>query len=87
MPYIKSDKRQPIDELLISITEHISQLPLEEQDGALNYMITKLLKSVYTPSYFNYNRAVGLINCIGEEWYRRQIAPYEDKKILENGDV
>ena len=36
---------------------------------------------------FNYNRSMGVLECIKSEWYRRQVGPYEDKKIRENGDV
>lgn len=62
-------------------------MPLEEQDGALNYAVTKILKELYPPRYFNYNRAMGVLSSIQAEWYRRIVSPYEDKKILEAGDV
>lgn len=87
MPYIKPDQRGPIDDLLQDLVKHLKQLPLEEQDGALNYTVTKMLKDLYEPRYFNYNRAMGVLSSIQAEWYRRDVAPYEDKKITENGDV
>lgn len=87
MPYIPQSSRLPIDELLAPLVEHIKQLPLEQQDGALNYAVTKALKGLYEPKYFNYNRAMGVLSSIQAEWYRRDVAPYENDKIAENGDV
>ena len=87
MPYIEQKDRPPIDELIQPLIEHLKSLPLELQDGALNYAVTKTLKGLYEPRYFNYNRAMGVLSSIQAEWYRRDVAPYEDKKIAENGDV
>lgn len=87
MPYIQKDKRPNIDVLLQPLISHLKNLPLEEQDGALNYAVTRILKELYEPKYFNYNRAMGVLSSIQAEWYRRDVGPYEDKKILENGDV
>lgn len=87
MPYIQKDDRPPIDELLQPLVEHLRSLPLEQQDGALNYVVTRILKELYEPRYFNYNRAMGVLSSIQAEWYRRDVGPYEDKKIVENGDV
>lgn len=87
MPYIQKDDRPPIDELLAPLMEHLKSLPVEQQDGALNYAVTKILKDLYEPKYFNYNRAMGVLSSIQAEWYRRDVGPYEDKKIIANGDV
>lgn len=87
MPYIKKDDRPPIDELLTPLVAHLKGLPIEQQDGALNYAVTKILKELYEPKYFNYNRAMGVLCSIQAEWYRRDVGPYEDEKINENGDV
>jgi hypothetical protein len=87
MPYIPKDKRPPLDDLVAPLVQHIKSLPLEEQDGALNYSVTKVLKALYEPRYFHYNRAMGVLASIQAEWYRRDVAGYEDKKIQENGDV
>jgi len=62
-------------------------LPVERVDGELNYVVTKVLKEVYPLWYFNLNRAMGVLECIKQEFYRRVAAPYEDTKIVENGDV
>jgi hypothetical protein len=87
MPYIQKDDRPSIDELLKPLIGHLKAQPLEKQDGALNYSVTKILKELYPPKYFNYNRAMGVLSSIQAEWYRRDVAKYEDGKIQENGDV
>ena len=87
MPYIAPDKRPEIDTHLQPLIDHLVSLPIEEQDGALNYAVTKTLKVVYPKKYFHLNRALGVLSAITYEFYRRHIGPYEDTKIAENGDV
>ena len=65
----------------------IEKLPVEQRDGAFNYATTRALKRLYPLSYFNLNRAIGMLACVQAELYRRVVAPYEDQKIAENGDV
>ncbi len=87
MPYIKPEARPKIDEITDALIDHVRSLPLEEQDGALNYAITRTLLSVYPRRYFHYNRLMGVLACVTQEAYRVTIAPYEDEKIRENGRV
>jgi len=87
MPYIKQKQRPAIDELTNPLINHLKSLPLEEQDGALNYAVTKIIKNLYPKKYFHLNRALGVLTAIKDEFYRRVIGPYEDTKITENGDV
>ena len=87
MPYIKAESRPTIDELTNGLIDHVKSLPVEEQDGALNYAVTRVLKSVYPTRYFHFNRAMGVLACIQAELYRVVIGPYEDIKIDENGAV
>ena len=56
-------------------------------DGELNYVVTRILKEVYPLRYFHLNKAIGVLECIKQEYYRRVTAPYEDIKIQESGDV
>lgn len=57
--------------------------------GNLNYLITKLcLQRLGTqPRYVDFNEVIGVLECAKQELYRRMVAPYEDKKAKENGDV
>lgn len=87
MPYIKKEQRPDIDKIIDPLISHLKSLPLEEQDGSLNYAVTKIIKNVYPQKYFYYNRALGVLTAITHELYRKIIGPYEDIKIAENGDV
>ena len=57
-------------------------------DGCVNYSITKILDELYGGGgYSVHERAIGILECAKQEYYRRKLAPYEDKKRKENGDV
>lgn len=87
MPYIKREQRPKIDELVKPMIEHLKSLQIEDQDGSLNYAVTKILKELYPMKYFHLNRALGVLSAIKEEFYRVVVGPYEDTKIKENGEV
>lgn len=58
--------------------------------GELNYFLTKVITNYIMTrgeSYQTYNDVLGILTAIPLELYRRKIAPYEDKKIKNNGDV
>lgn len=84
MPYIKQDRRIPIDNS-INVIEHVVT-----NCGDLNYTITKLcLAYIETKglSYQTLNDIIGALECAKLEFNRRKIAPYEDLKSCENGDI
>ena len=56
-------------------------------DGDLNYILYAFCKRHIKPSYNNYKNYLGELNEAAEEIRRRLLSPYEDEKILENGDV
>ncbi|MCS6770389.1 MAG: hypothetical protein NZ570_08150 [Candidatus Caldarchaeum sp.] len=87
MPYIPQKERAELDDEIDMLVQKLSKTPAEKMDGKLNYVITRLLVKLYPPSYFNYNRALGVLSAVAHEFYRRRVAPYEDVKIRENGDV
>lgn len=80
MPYIVQSARKP--------ARYHPQNP-----GELNYAITTLVNqylrdtAMSPPNYNNWNEVIGVLECAKLELYRRHVAPYEDKKIVENGDV
>lgn len=61
--------------------------------GELNFLLTNICieyfkrKSDGVPSYTFVNDVVGALECAKQEFYRRVAIPYEEKKIIENGDV
>jgi hypothetical protein len=84
MPYIKNDERPFFDEKL-----HFKVTAIHDP-GELNYCITKLIDhyiSSHGKNYANLNEVIGVLECAKLELYRRIIAPYEDTKISDNGDV
>jgi hypothetical protein len=87
MPYIKPERRTKYTKVLEELTSMLKALPPEEVDGELNYVVTRILKEVYPLRYYHINKAVGVLECIKQEFYRRVAAPYEDVKIKESGDV
>lgn len=84
MPYIKQERRIKIDPYV----EHLeAQL---EEPGELNYAFTKLALAYLDKidgRYEDYNEIMGVFVSARDEFYRRAVAPYEDKKRQENGDV
>lgn len=61
-----------------------------ETQGELNFQITELIKDYMTRHilcYATINDILGACEGAKLEFYRRVAAPYEDKKIKENGDV
>jgi len=81
MPYIKRSKRSI--KLLSIVADAI------DTEGELNYCITKLclLYLGNNAHYEDYNRVMGVLISVQHEFYRRYVAPYEDQKRKENGDV
>lgn len=78
MPYIKPEDRCRV------YIEH------PRTAGELNFLFTTLIIEYLEKkgeSYQTYNDIVGALEGCKLELYRRKIAPYEDKKIEENGDV
>jgi len=87
MPYIKQESRPKWDSLIQQLIEEIKKESPESIDGTLNYIITRIFKAVYPARYYHYNKAIGVLECIKQEFYRRVVAIYENEKIAENGDV
>jgi hypothetical protein len=89
MPYIKSEDRYNIEYLLRNIRRAINNNEINTC-GELNFMITTILHTFIEKqgcNYSNLNNVIGLLECIKQEYYRRIVADYEDKKIEENGDI
>ena len=85
MPYIRKEDRAIYEELLKEAGAQGIATP-----GDLNYLITKLIKQYADECgecYKTYNEVIGVLECSKQEYYRRTVAPYENKKIKANGDV
>jgi hypothetical protein len=78
MPYIKQEDRPRVDLGNMAVA------------GELNYTLTKAaLRYVeqHGKSYQTFNDIIGALEGAKAEFYRRVVAPYEDEKIKQNGDV
>lgn len=91
MPYIKKNYRDQFDSLiddLVTKVNLINDIDHQEKDGLLNYIFTSLLDKCYpNPNYHRSNEMIGILECCKLEMYRKSVAPYEDLKIRENGEV
>jgi len=87
MPYIKQERRERIDLLISKLSSEL--IGMNWTAGDLNYVIFRLMVFLFhwKPGYQTVNDFRGALACTWDEFYRRVAAPYEDKKILENGDV
>jgi hypothetical protein len=84
MPYIVPERRDVFD-------PHLQELAKELQnEGELNYCIYKLSCLMLEKIGMRYD-TLSLCSSAMEhaklEWYRKKVAPYEDAKIAENGDI
>lgn len=79
MPYIKEKRAQLIGR----------GLDKPEAIGELNFLITRNCQEFLGDEYgyTELNQIIGVLECAKQEFYRRVLAEYEDKKMHENGDV
>ena len=81
MPYLKDEQdRAALDE---AIYLHFGFF---KPKGYINYFLFKLAM-MKCKNYNDYKEFIGELEMAKLEIYRRLIAPYEDKKKEENGDI
>ncbi|NJB68954.1 hypothetical protein GGQ74_002648 [Desulfobaculum xiamenense] len=84
MPYITQDRREAFDDLLEQLAANV------ESEGEMNYCIYRLASLVVERTGESYAKLAMCSSAMEHaklEWYRRHLAPYEDRKIAENGDI
>lgn len=82
MPYIPKEKRLVMNRVVTEM-ERVGV----EANGDLNYILYKFCVRNVAPGYGNYKNYCGELDQCVTEIKRRLLAPYEDTKISENGDV
>ena len=96
MPYINEEERQELDEAVEVMAKAIKEFKTALVNphnfanflGRINYCFSRVLSIVMGEvSYSKIAMATGVLENIKQEFYRRIAAKYEDKKILENGDI
>lgn len=83
MPYIKMEDRLKFNTLICEANKI-------DNCGDLNYVVSNLCLEYLKKKgkrYQNINDIMGALTCVQQELYRRVFAPYEDEKIVENGDI
>lgn len=90
MPYIKKRNRSTLDKFLDGLIVLLVNTTSngKKNNGEVVYVIYKLLKQVYGEGNFEVrSNALKALESAKLEYYRRIMAPYEDKKKKENGDI
>lgn len=80
MPYITQERREALAQ----------EEALPDTAGELNYTFTMIALEYLERKGLNYqhiNDVVGALEGAKAEFQRRVVAPYEDTKIQQNGDV
>lgn len=89
MPYITEDRRQFLEPELSNLINKMKQME-NLSKGDLNFICYKLGLSFINhkgKSYQNISDSVDGVRGASEELKRRIQDPYEDSKILQNGDI
>lgn len=96
MPYVKEEDREELDaniDQLITAIRNIKHSLNNPHDfsiylGRINYCFSRIVGGLMgNASYTKVAMITGVLENIKQEFYRRVAEPYEDKKILENGDI
>ena len=89
MPYIKKEDRIKFDENICDLVNKITNDGVDFKVGEVNYIISSIVWKLFqgNMSYTNGNNLMGVLECVKQEFYRRKLSQYEDKKITENGDL
>jgi len=96
MPYIKEEERLELDDAIESLIQAIKNNNTSLYNphdfsnylGRINYCFSRIISGVMgSISYSKIAMVTGVIENIKQEFYRRVAEIYEDKKIVENGDI
>ena len=96
MPYIKEEERAELDgsiDQLIKTIHNIKHSLDNPHDfsiylGRINYCFSRVIGGLIgSPSYTKVAMITGVLENVKQEFYRRVAESYEDKKIVENGDI
>lgn len=89
MPYLTQEfrgfRKKTVDEL-----KRLSKEESRLSGGEFNFIVSTLINEQlkqFGCTYKQVNDIIGALECCKLELYRRVLAPYEDIKIKQNGDV
>ena len=90
MPYLQADVKKDVDDCgLTTLVNLVEQVEPTTGAGIVTYSIYRLMLAVVKDRTRFWSLALvgGAVVFAVLEFYRRVVAPYEDTKIKENGDV
>lgn len=91
MPYIKQEKRDVLETAITAVVDGLRQLESDDDqnnfEGNFNYVISSIIARCYNISYRSINDVQGVLKCVGDEYKRKVVDPYEAQKEFENGPV
>jgi len=98
MPYLVEAQREELERHggLNDLINYTNSMSLKNLVGTINYVVFKIVKqwlkndlglTSKRKNYFALCAILGTVICCALELYRRVVAPYEDDKIVENGEV
>jgi len=94
MPYISKSQREVVDADIDRLVQTMKSVPdfSNNKAGILNYIISRICCEVIGNNkedikYAKVNEVIGSLECTKLELYRRLAGPYEDLKIIQNGDL
>lgn len=82
MPYVKPERRPALDNVVKAL-----EVARVIANGDLNYVLYAYCVRHVRPGYNDYKNFCGELRQCATEIERRILAPYEDTKRAENGDV
>jgi len=87
MPYIERKRRHELYGYIEALDDKLAEMG--DVGGDMNFVIFRLLylKWERVRKYMTAETMMGTLNCVGREFYRRCIAPYEDGAMWRNGDI
>lgn len=88
MPYIQPARRKRLKRHIGELCEALEGTSFAK--GDLNYAVTQLVLhylNYHGKRYDTLSDVTGVLNDVKVEFERRVVAPYEDQKRSENGDV
>jgi len=90
MPYVKREIRRHLAKWLDGLILNLVNLTSSgtRNSGVVTYVIYKILVDIYgRGNYERRSNALKVLESVKLEFYRKILAPYEDKKAEENGDI
>jgi hypothetical protein len=91
MPYIIWHDRLKYDAAIDKLIDSLAGINHDHppEPGDLNYCLSRIIWYLWeiSPCYSTGAEIIGALECVKQEFYRRQVAPHEDEACRRNGDL